>query len=72
MKHITSTRRRFLKGAVGGVAIGVGMPFLDCDLDSSGTALAATGEPLPACFGTWIYSLGLNLGYLITMVRCKA
>ena len=35
----------------GGTAVTVGLPFLDCQLNGNGTALAATGEKLPAAFG---------------------
>jgi hypothetical protein len=55
-------RRRLLKGFVGGSAVTVGLPFLDGFLNSSGTALAATGAPLPTCFGTWFWGCGLNPG----------
>ncbi len=54
-------RRRILKGMLGGVAVTIGLPFLDCFLDANGTALAS-GAPLPACFGTWFWGLGLNPG----------
>jgi uncharacterized protein DUF1552 len=47
---------------LGGAAVTVGLPFLDCFLDSKGTALAATGASLPVCFGTWFYGCGLNPG----------
>jgi hypothetical protein len=56
------SRRRVLHGMMGGAAITVGLPFLDCFLDSNGAALAATGAPLPVCFGTWFYGCGLNPG----------
>src|ERR1700744_1068047 len=55
-------RRRVLKGMMGGAAVTVGLPFLDCFLDASGTALA-DGAPLPVCFGTWFFGLGLNPGF---------
>ena len=32
---------------MGGAAVTVGLPFLDCFLNDNGTALAATGAPLP-------------------------
>jgi hypothetical protein len=47
---------------MGGAAVTVGLPFLDCFLDANGTALAAGGAPLPVCFGTWFYGCGLNPG----------
>ncbi|HME40844.1 MAG TPA: DUF1552 domain-containing protein [Steroidobacteraceae bacterium] len=56
------TRRRVLRGMMGGAAVSVGLPFLDCFLDSNGAALAAGGTALPVCFGTWFYGCGLNPG----------
>jgi len=56
------SRRRVLRGMMGGAAVTVGLPFLDCFLDSKGTALAAGGASLPVCFGTWFYGCGLNPG----------
>jgi hypothetical protein len=47
---------------MGGAAVSVGLPFLDCFLNESGTALAATGAPLPVVFGTWFWGCGLNPG----------
>jgi len=58
----TISRRRALRGMLDGVAVTVGLPFLDCFLDENGQALAATGAPLPVCFGTWFYGCGLNPG----------
>jgi hypothetical protein len=54
-------RRRILRGMLGGTAVTIGMPFLDCFLNGNGTALAS-GAPLPSCFGTWFWGLGLNPG----------
>lgn len=56
------TRRRVLRGVVNGAVVSVGLPLLDCFLDASGTALAATGAPLPVCFGIWWQGLGLTPG----------
>ena len=50
-------RREFLRGTVGGAAISVGLPFLECFLDGHGEALAS-GAPLPLRFGTWFWSMG--------------
>ena len=47
---------------LGGSAITVGLPLLDCFLNTNGDALAATGAPLPPIFGTWFQHLGLNPG----------
>jgi hypothetical protein len=57
----TLNRRRILKGMLGGAAVTVGLPFLDCFLDVNGTAFA-DGQKLPVCFGTWFWGLGLNPG----------
>jgi hypothetical protein len=56
------SRRRVLRGLLGGGVVTVGLPLLDCFLDTNGAALAATGAPLPVCFGTWFYGCGLNPG----------
>lgn len=55
------TRRDALKGLFGGAAVSVGLPFLDCFLNSNGTALAS-GAPLPTRFGTWFWGLGHTPG----------
>ena len=55
-------RRRVLRGMMGGAAIGVGLPFLDCFLNTNGTALA-DGTSLPVCYGSWYWGLGLNPGF---------
>lgn len=57
-----SSRRRVLRGIMGGMAVSVGLPFLDCFLNTNGTALASTGAPLPVVFGSWFQNLGLNPG----------
>jgi len=54
-------RRNVLRGMLGGAAVTVGLPFLDCFLDGNGVALA-DGSKLPVCFGTWFWGLGLNPG----------
>ena len=36
------------------------LPFLDCFLDSNGTALAATGQAIPTRFGTFFWGCGLT------------
>ena len=56
-----ASRRRVLRGMLGGGAISVGMPLLDCFLDTNGTALA-DGAPLPVRFGTWFWGCGLTPG----------
>ena len=57
LKAHSVTRRTALRGALGGSAVTVALPFLDCMLNSSGTALAS-GAPLPVRFGTWFWGLG--------------
>ena len=56
------SRRTMLRGVVGGMAVSVGLPLLECFLDSNGKAYAATGAPLPPLFGTWFWGLGLTPG----------
>ena len=56
-----ATRRSVLRGMLGGTAVSVALPFLDCFLNTNGTALAAGGE-LPVVFGSWFQNLGLNPG----------
>ena len=53
------SRRRLLRGMVGGGAVTVGLPFLDLFLNENGTAQAA-GAPLPTRFGTWFWGLGVD------------
>lgn len=55
-------RRRFLRGMLGGAAISVGLPYLDCFLNNNGDALA-NGQALPNCFGTWFQGLGFAEGF---------
>jgi hypothetical protein len=52
-------RRQLLRGMLGGTAVTVGLPFLECFLNDSGTALA-NGTPMPVRFGTWFWGLGGN------------
>jgi hypothetical protein len=54
------SRRRILRGALNGAAVSVSLPFLDLMLNDSGTAFAATGQPLPSRFGTWFWGLGID------------
>jgi hypothetical protein len=54
-------RRTLLRGMLGGGAVSVGLPLLDCFLDGNGAALAS-GAPLPVRFGTWFWGCGLNPG----------
>ncbi len=59
-------RRHILRGALGGAAVTVALPFLDCLLDTNGAALAS-GAPLPVRFGTWFWGLGHTPGRAITV-----
>ena len=56
----TLDRRTALRGMVNGMAVAVGLPLLDIFLDGNGTAMAATGAPMPIRFGTWFWGLGVN------------
>ena len=60
------SRRGVLRGTLGGLSASVALPFLDCFLDNSGKALAATGAPVPVRFGTWFWGLGHTPGHAIT------
>ncbi|HET7085621.1 MAG TPA: DUF1552 domain-containing protein [Rhizomicrobium sp.] len=53
-------RRFLLRGSCQGALAVMGLPFLDCFLDSKGKALAATGRPLPTRFNTFFFGLGLT------------
>lgn len=53
------SRRRVLKGMLGGSAVVVALPLLDCFLNENGTALAS-GEPMPVRFGTYFWALGMQ------------
>ena len=52
-------RRKFLKGALNGGVITVGLPLLDIFLNDYGTAYA-DGTPIPMRFGTWSWGLGMS------------
>ena len=54
-------RRTVLRGFLqGGTAVALGLPVLECFLNTNGTAYAATRAALPACFGSWFWGLGLT------------
>jgi hypothetical protein len=61
-----TNRRSFLRGAIAGGVVTVGLPFLDCFLNDSGTAMAS-GAPIPVRFGTWFWGLGHTPGRGIAM-----
>ena len=60
-------RRTVLRGMLkGGTAVALGLPVLECFLNTNGTAYAAaggaavSGATLPPCVGTWFWGLGLT------------
>jgi hypothetical protein len=57
-------RRELLRGTMGGAAITVALPFLDCFLNDHGTALAS-GAPIPVRFGTWFWAMGHTPGHAV-------
>ncbi len=62
-------RRAALRGLLGGGAVSVALPYLDCVLNESGTALAATGQALPVRFGTWYWGMGHTPGHSVVEKR---
>ena len=54
--------KRLMRGTLRGYGdFEVGLPLLDCCLlNDNGTAMAATGRPLPVRFGTWFWGLGCH------------
>ena len=52
------SRRKVLRGMLGGSAVTVGLPLLNCFLDVNGTAMA-DGKPMPIRFGSWFWGLGI-------------
>ena len=52
-------RRKVLRGMLGGCAVNVALPLLNCFLNDNGTALAS-GAPIPLRFGTWQWGLGMS------------
>jgi hypothetical protein len=54
------TRRQILRSTLKGAAVTLCLPLLDMALNDSGTALAATGMPIPVRFGTWHWGCGMN------------
>ena len=59
MSVVKLDRRRILRGMLNGSAVTVALPFLECFLNSNGTALAS-GQELPVRFGTWFWGLGVT------------
>lgn len=58
------SRRTLLRGAMGNVVLGVSLPFLECFLNESGTALAS-GAPIPTRFGSWFWPMGHTPGHAV-------
>ena len=58
------SRRRVLQGMLNGGVVTLGLPLLNCFLNSSGTALAS-GAPLPLRFGTWFWGLGMDASVFV-------
>lgn len=56
------SRRSALKGMLGGGAVSVSLPVLECFLNPSGVAFAGTNQLLPPIFGTWFWGCGLLPG----------
>jgi hypothetical protein len=62
-------RRAALRGVLGGAAVTLALPILDCQLNQNGSAFAATGAPLPIRFGTWYWGMGHTPGHAIAEKR---
>src|SRR5262245_46205981 len=55
------SRRTVLRGALStGAVVSLGLPLLDCFLDTNGILLAASGAPIPTRFATWMWGCGMN------------
>jgi len=53
------TRRNFLRGMLGGAAVSVSLPILECMLGPHGEALA-DGSPIPTRFGVFYWGCGIR------------
>ncbi|MDA0892167.1 MAG: DUF1552 domain-containing protein, partial [Proteobacteria bacterium] len=51
------SRRQVLRTMMGGGVVSLTLPFLDCFLNTNGSALAS-GAPMPTRFGTWYWGMG--------------
>lgn len=60
MSKYQISRRRVLRGVLGGAAVAIGLPRLDGMLNGNGNAYAA-GEALPKRFGVWAWANGVRL-----------
>jgi hypothetical protein len=54
------TRRGVLRGMLAGGVVSVGLPILDCVLNTNGSAFASTGGQVPLRFATWFWGLGFG------------
>ncbi len=52
------SRRALLRGVLGGAAVSVGLPALECMLNGNGTAYAG-GQAFPRRFGVWFWGNGV-------------
>jgi hypothetical protein len=64
-------RRTFLRGALAGIPIAVGVPILDEMLDGNGRAFAATGQKIPVRFGVFYWGLGVGAERTKTWVPAR-
>jgi hypothetical protein len=64
-------RRFMLRGTCQGALAVMGLPFLDCFLDSKGKALAATGKALPNRFATFFWGCGLTTQLWVPKIAGK-
>jgi len=55
---ISLSRRALLRGVLGGAAVSVGLPALECMLNRNGTAYAG-GQAFPRRFGVWFWGNGV-------------
>ena len=53
-------RRTLLKGVLGGAAVSVALPPLECMFDFNGVAYAEDGAPPPTRFGVWFWGNGVR------------
>jgi hypothetical protein len=60
LRNFKLSRRRMLRGIVGGAAVAVGLPPLEAMLNTHGDALA-NGEPLPKRFISFMFGNGVVL-----------
>ncbi len=58
MKKFRLSRRSVLRGLLGGSAVSVGLPLLECMLNANGDALA-DGNGLDCNFVTWFWGNGV-------------